>query len=452
MASDTIARVNYFDRQFLRTQDFVDEQSYQIAMRRRHNIAHHRWGIVNGLQLVSEEQNLFVQPGMAIDVFGRELILEDRQLLPPTAFQDKGSEILNAWLAYGTVSSDQAPKGYAGCGNGTGMSYYRVQEQPQLRLEPPDPAFPDPRDPKGVLAGDISFDASRTPPDDPQRFWPVFLGKITRDLTNKQQPITIDPSGRPYVGLVGGSVIAPSGSAKLQIGSEVATDNNRFALLIRDEKFEFHPKLTIDKDGVTEIQGRTTVHGDVKLTRGAVEFGAGTVTAPQPWRIYRNQSTLGSGSLQTIQNELRIEMAAGTAGSNQVVIGHWSAQDNKFKPCLTIDDQCNVTVHGNLVVEGRIVSSGGVVPGSLSPEARAVVTSALMTGLGSAGVSVQRMDPRSSPPGAAPSAAGPLSDAALQTLTANLHQPDQLQRFVSIVRTAGGSNLVENLRAALHEE
>ena len=59
MASDTIARVNYFDRQFLRTQDFVDEQAYHIAMRRRHNIAQHRWGIVAGLQLVLDEQNLF---------------------------------------------------------------------------------------------------------------------------------------------------------------------------------------------------------------------------------------------------------------------------------------------------------------------------------------------------------------------------------------------------------
>jgi hypothetical protein len=451
MASDTIARVNYYDRQFLRTQDFVDEQSYQIAMRRRHNIAHHRWGIVEGLQLVSEEQNLFVQPGMAVDVFGRELILDDRQLLPASAFEDKGSEVLNAWLVYGTVGSDQAPKGYAGCGSRSGTLYYRVQERPQIRLQPPDPQFPDPRDPKGVLPGDIGFDASRTPPDDPQRFWPVFLGKITRDLTNKQQPFSVDPSGRPYVGLVGENVIAPSGSAKLQIGSEVAADNNQFALLIRDANSQFQPKLTIDKDGVTEIQGRTTVHGDVKLTRGAIEFGAGVVTGPQPWRIYRNQSTLSSGSTQTIQNELRIEMAAGAAGSNRVVIGHWSAKDSQFKPCLTIDDQCNVTVHGNLVVEGRIVSPGGVVPGSLSPEARAVVTSSLMTGLGGAGVSVQRMDPRSPLPGAAPSAAGPQSDAALQTLVANLNQPDQLQRFTSILRRAGG-NLVQNLRAALHEE
>jgi hypothetical protein len=438
MASDTIARVNYFDRQFLRTQDFVDEQAYHIAMRRRHNIAHHRWGIVAGLQLVSEEQNLFVQPGMATDVFGRELILEDRQLLPATAFEDKGSDVLNVWLAYGALASDQAPPGYAGCGNGAGALFYRVQEQPQIRLLPPDPAFPDPRDPKGKLPGDADFDPSRTPPDDPQRYWPVFLGKITRDPTNQQQPITIDPSGRPYAGLVGESVIAPSGRARLQLGSEQTGDDNRFALFIPNENPQ--PTLTIDKDGVTALQGSTTVHGDVKLVQGAIEFGVGSATTPQPWRIYRNQTTGGSGAAQTVQNELRIEMAEGAAGSNQVVFGHWSAKDNKFMPCLTIDDQCHVTVHGNLVVEGRIASAGGIVPGPLSPAAGAFVTAGLLTGLGSAGVSVQQPAQGAQAP--------PQSGAPLQNLAATLHQPDQLRRFVDEIRRAGG-NIAQNLREAL---
>jgi hypothetical protein len=432
MASDTIARVNYFERQFLRTQDFVDEQAYHLAMRRRHNIAHHGWGIVEGLQLVGDQQNLFVQPGMAIDVFGRELILEDRQLLPATAFEDRGSDVLNVWLAYGTLASDQAPSGYAGCGNGAGASFYRVQEQPQLRLLPPDPGFPDPRDPRGVLPGDAVFDPSRTPPEDPQRYWPVYLGRITRDRTKQQQPVSIDPSGRPYIGLIGEGVTAPSGGAKLQIGSERAGDDNRFALFVPGNSAQ--PKLTIDKDGVTTLEGDTTVHGDVKLVEGAIEFGAGVVTTPQPWRIYRHQET--GGVAQTARNELRIEMEAGGAGANQVVIGHWSATDSRFAPCLTIDDRCNVTVHGNLVVEGRILSAGGVVPGALSPAANAFVAAGLMTGLGGAGVSVQQTVP---------------SDAVMHVLAASLHQPEQLARFTTAIRRMGG-DLVQNLRAALREE
>src|ERR1700730_8710129 len=110
--SSSIARVNYFERQFLRAQDFVDEQAYHVAMRRRHNIAHHSWGIVEGLQLAVEEQTLFIQPGMAVDVFGRELILENRVQIDPGVFTDKGSESLDVWLVYGEIGSDRPPKGY----------------------------------------------------------------------------------------------------------------------------------------------------------------------------------------------------------------------------------------------------------------------------------------------------------------------------------------------------
>ena len=62
----------------LRPQDFGDEQAYHIAMRRRHIIAHHLWGIVRGLELAVENA-LFVQPGIAVDGYGRELILSARR-------------------------------------------------------------------------------------------------------------------------------------------------------------------------------------------------------------------------------------------------------------------------------------------------------------------------------------------------------------------------------------
>jgi hypothetical protein len=449
MATDTIARVNYFDRQFLRTQDFADEQSYHIAMRRRHNIAQHGWGIVEGLQLVLDEQNLFVQPGMAIDVFGRELVLEDRQPIPVTAFDDSGSEVLNVWLVYDTINSDQAPPGYAGCGNSGGGPYYRVQELAQVRPLPPDPEFPDPRDPGGVLDGDAGFVPSRRPPDDPQRYWPVFLGKVTRQQTNPQRPFAIDLSGRPYIGLVGESVVAPSGRARLEIGSEAAGDENRLALFILDGNPRQQPALKIDKAGATNFAGSATVHGDVKLVAGAIEFGVGAVAAPQPWRIYRNQETRSAIGKETEVNELRIEMAAGAGGNNQVVIGHWSATDNRFTPCLTVDDQCNVTVHGNLIVkgltEGKVSTAGGLVPGPFSPAAAAFVTSGLLSGLGGAGVSVERTAPSSLAPGVPP-----LSDMALHSLVAGLHQPDQLTRFVDAVKRAS-SNLAGNLRRTLGE-
>ncbi|MFN8564815.1 MAG: hypothetical protein U0703_25050 [Anaerolineae bacterium] len=69
MPDERIMRVHYYDRQFLRAQDFTDEQAYQIAMRRRHNLSHHIWGIVRGLELeFNQPDGVFViKPGIAVD-------------------------------------------------------------------------------------------------------------------------------------------------------------------------------------------------------------------------------------------------------------------------------------------------------------------------------------------------------------------------------------------------
>ena len=55
MAVTPTSRVNYFDRQFIRLSELKDEQDYHIQLRRRHNLTHHSWGIVLGLEIVSEQ-------------------------------------------------------------------------------------------------------------------------------------------------------------------------------------------------------------------------------------------------------------------------------------------------------------------------------------------------------------------------------------------------------------
>ena len=91
-------RVHYFPQQYLRRQDFSDEQAYQVALRRRHNIAHHSWGIVIGLDLAVEEGQLLVRPGLAIDGYGRELFLPAKFPISTGEFTRLGSNRLDVWL------------------------------------------------------------------------------------------------------------------------------------------------------------------------------------------------------------------------------------------------------------------------------------------------------------------------------------------------------------------
>jgi hypothetical protein len=94
MSNNGTVRVHYFPRQFLRTQDFADEQAYHVTMHRRHTIAHHTWGIVRGLELLVDEGSLFVQPGVAIDGYGRALVLSRKQPIDTGVFDAKESDSL----------------------------------------------------------------------------------------------------------------------------------------------------------------------------------------------------------------------------------------------------------------------------------------------------------------------------------------------------------------------
>lgn len=407
MSDNSIARVHYFEGQFLRTQDFVDEQAYHVAMRRRHNIAHHTWGIVSGLEIVLEEGNFFLQPGMAVDGYGRELILPQKRSLSSSAFTDKGSTELDVWLTYGLTSSDQATAGFAGCGNGNknGASFYRWQETAQILLMKPDPDFTNRRTPKEVPINDRTFAPSRTPPDNPELSWPVFLGQIINDPANQQQPLTVKLDDRPYVGLVGEEITAASRRMRVQLGADpVPGGQTRFGVLARNEDADAQSRpwlsrFEIDVNGELTVKGNTTVQGNLMIAGGAVEFEAGPARDPKApsWDIYHVEGTetqpvgVGGADVDVRIEELRIEMPAplpgGVTGNNRVVIGTWSKrldatgeEKEEFHPCLTVRDDCNVEVSGNLVVKGQI-TAGTIVGGRLSDAARNAAASALTSGI-----------------------------------------------------------------------
>lgn len=83
-----IKRLHYFNGQFLKEEDFTDEQKYHLDMRRRLNQRMHTAGIVFGLDVIPGANKVTVQPGMAIDPQGREIILESATDLAITAAAD----------------------------------------------------------------------------------------------------------------------------------------------------------------------------------------------------------------------------------------------------------------------------------------------------------------------------------------------------------------------------
>src|SRR6266568_7224006 len=75
-------RNRYFTGKYMTARDFADEQSYFLSHHRLHNRLLHGWGIVCGLKVIRHPSPnckatwVVIQPGIALDCCGRELIIE----------------------------------------------------------------------------------------------------------------------------------------------------------------------------------------------------------------------------------------------------------------------------------------------------------------------------------------------------------------------------------------
>src|SRR5450759_4508489 len=120
--NDPIQRVRYYDGEYLRSFDFETEQTYHVEMRRRLNRSLYLWGIAQGLELVQDDQGgikqVSINPGMAIDAFGREIYV-----FAPYTFGDtdiatnrinyKGT--YDVWIRYKRTATTPPSAGYGVC-------------------------------------------------------------------------------------------------------------------------------------------------------------------------------------------------------------------------------------------------------------------------------------------------------------------------------------------------
>ena len=159
-----IDRVRYYDGEYLRAFDFADEQAYHMEMRRRLNMALHLFGIVEGLDISQDTQpgitQYSIEPGMAIDPYGREILVFapyalDESVLAANRITTSGittSGDYELWIRYRKQAATPPSTGYTSC-NGS-SEFTRWQEGFDVLLKPPQPAgssppaAPQPTDPQ----------------------------------------------------------------------------------------------------------------------------------------------------------------------------------------------------------------------------------------------------------------------------------------------------------------
>ncbi len=221
--ANTIERLNYYEREYLRSFDFVAEQTYHLEMRRRLNLALHLWGIVDGLDVVKGNvvlgapDQFYITEGMAIDAYGREIVLFAPYVLTADDLHNNrvGAGTYSLWIAYDRNRSTPPSAGYGLCD--IKDQYTRWSESFKILLKPE--SYANGTEPR-------VFDALQ---DDPEKAkWLVRLGTLKGEIKNGELTVTdAKPEQRTYIGLRAQRVIASvanltpgSNEAKLPITVE----------------------------------------------------------------------------------------------------------------------------------------------------------------------------------------------------------------------------------------
>jgi hypothetical protein len=216
--SSTIDRVHFYERQYLRAFDLEAEQLYHIEMRRRLNIALHTWGIVDGLDLRESEtvpglpKEFYISRGMAIDPFGRELIVPaDRTITTADLDRNRITDVNEFFLSivYKRELSTPPAAGYRLCD--LKDQYTRWRESVDVLITREDPTAN--LGPEPTVADPLSDDPALDP-------WPIVLGKITtvRPLNDRLRVDSATVAARRYAGVRAQQVVTPAASVTSSAG------------------------------------------------------------------------------------------------------------------------------------------------------------------------------------------------------------------------------------------
>ncbi len=199
MATEGIERLHYFPRQFLSAEDFKVEQTYHCDMRRRHNTGYRTQGIATGLELVELElagddagADVFVQPGMAVDSAGREIVILHPYKLESflfDAFANAPLQHYGVWATYQEEGANCPRTGYKSYG--VPNPYKRVRETFRILVAKSLPPADAAASGVAVRLGSVHWDGQN------QKLLASAPGRLLEQ--------------RRYIGVIAEEIVAPAG-------------------------------------------------------------------------------------------------------------------------------------------------------------------------------------------------------------------------------------------------
>lgn len=242
----SVTRVDYRERQRLTTPDLRAEQDYRLAAAARHHLGPHDWGVVRGLHVTgTTPADLMLWPGIAIDGYGREILVIDRVPLAVDDFEKCWSVLLHY-----CDTPEQHPPGRE-CLDDPAP---RVRQRYVITVVERAAEGPLPLGGLGLAHGDGR--GHRRPP------WPVRLARIGTGCSDDPEAPLIDTRDTRYVRHRASLLRAPSGAAAAQLGLRDREDLYHFLVSTRSgPPTALERRIGIDRDGDVHVWRRFVLTG-----------------------------------------------------------------------------------------------------------------------------------------------------------------------------------------------
>lgn len=325
-----IKRLNYFDHQFLRAQDFSDEQTYHLEMRRLHNSLFHSWGIATGMAVsyTPGTSVASVDAGKALDADGNEIVLA--AATPTQDVSAMKSQTVFVTIAYSEMPTD--PSTDAGASGNT-----RITETGAISVAPALPSDPS----RSLLLASLVTDAN---------------GKIT----------SVDPTIRRIAGASG---------ADVQVHSLTLTDANN--------PVTTWPKLSVSAQASSNLTGNLAVAGN--LTAGGAITATGALTSGAitcPGLTVTGSATAVFNQAVEVHGALQADSSAAVTGNLTVggAIKATGALASGAITCPGITVNGPSTLTGPVTLSGNITSTGALSSGAITCPGINVTGSSTLTG------------------------------------------------------------------------
>ncbi|HEV7744470.1 MAG TPA: hypothetical protein VGO56_05715 [Pyrinomonadaceae bacterium] len=109
MTESQFRRPHFFNGKLLTAADLDLEQQYHREKSKLHNRALHGFGIVSGLKVSVDAGQIVIEPGLALDCEGNEILIAALQTVVPPVASDCYASYVN--LLYAEENTDPVPGG-----------------------------------------------------------------------------------------------------------------------------------------------------------------------------------------------------------------------------------------------------------------------------------------------------------------------------------------------------